>query len=184
MKKYLITFLAPIVWTIIIFISIGIANGNRFTAVYQPATQIPGYEAKPAFYNVQTSPDLNWEKTDSFGRLLGYIFLAIMWVMSIVVSRDGHLGKRTNDPSREQQAAKSRQALGLAMIGVPLLLSIIFFFANYSSSYANNYKQVDEQTFNQWVQDGKVEKKGEKTYIDATDDEVLKHLFDDHRWTK
>lgn len=179
MKKFLSIFLLPIIWTAIFFIAIGIAQGKRFTVNYNSPTEIAA-----GVYNVQTSPDLNWERTESFGRKLAWLFLGAMWVAVWFVATDRHLGKNTGDHETEQKAQQSRPKLGMLMVYAPLVLSAVFFFANYSSSYVSNYVQVDKPTFDSWLQEGKIEKKGEKTYVDATDEEVLKSLFQGKRWVR
>lgn len=176
MKKLKIgSFLAAIVWTVImVFAVVHNASNDRFTV-----THFEGIG-----YKVEASPSWAWDQSKGFGRTLGWVFLAGMWVMTFVVAADLHLGKRTNDPSREQQAARAANTKGFLMVGVPLLLSVIFFFANYSSIYSNNYVQVSDSQFTQWQSDGKIEKKGEKTWVDATEDNVLLHAFDNKQVIK
>lgn len=180
-------FVIAAAWTIFIVVSVIHNNSNhRFTVVHQTETSIKGYENQVGFYNVYTSPALNWERTASFTRTLGWIFIAVMWVAFVIVMADGHLGKKTGDPTLEHKAEKIAWVKGLALIFTPVILSAVSFFANYSSAYDQNFVQVDEGVFTQWVSEGKIEPKGKegKVYVDATDDKVLLHLFDNKRWIK
>jgi len=173
------SFVVAIAWTAtIIFAIVHNASNDRFSVTHFQGSQIAGYEAKLPYYNVQNSTSIAWDNSGGIGRTLGYLFLGLMWAATFFVATDRHLGKNTGDPVKEIKAQKSRPVLGIILIAIPLLLSIVFFFANYSSTYVSNFVSVEEQTFNQWVQDGLVEKRGENTYVDASEDNVLLHLFD------
>jgi len=172
------SFIVAIVWTVIMLFAVAHNSSNeRFVVTHFQYHQTPGYAAVPAYYQISGSPSIAWDKSAGFGRTLGYIFLGLMWVMTYIVATDRYLGKNTGDPDKERKAEKTRPVLGIFMIGVPLLLSLIFFFSNYSKEYTGVPVSVDEQTFNQWVQDGKIEQKGEKTWVDGTGDKVLLNLF-------
>lgn len=163
------SFIIASAWTcILIFSVIHNTSNNRFPVTYVQEQSMPGYETREAFYSVQVSPAWAWDK--SGGHFLGYLFLAIMWTAFFAVASDLHL--------KFTRKGKGAGALGTALIGLPLLLSVIFFFSASSNVFANNYIGVPEKQFQQWEADGKIEQKGENTWVDATADKVLWHSFD------
>src|SRR5574339_498815 len=159
----LIQILIPALWTLIIVGCIQyVKNNKRF-----PVTFFKGLN----HVRVEASPSLCWSKRKSLAVIIGYAFLAVMWLAFILLSTD-----IVGFPEKSKGA--------IYMVGAPTLLSIISFFAGYSSRLANNYATVDKIEFENWERLGYIERKGEKDYVDATDNNVLLHQFDDKQWIK
>lgn len=157
-----IQILIPSIWTVIILGCIlYVKNNKRF-----PVTFFSGSD----YVKVESSPSLSWSRTSSLAVLLGFIFLAIMWAVFIVLA--------TNIITFPE---KSNGATW--MVAAPTLLSLIFFFSGYSSRLVNNYVNVDRNEFGKWERDGLIEKKGEKDYVDVNGDKLL-HAFDNKQWIR
>jgi len=174
-KKDVLSFTALIVGLIftvgICFAVVHTCLNDRFPVEQFKEVVRPGYETAPAATAVHISPSLAWEKTPDFPKALGAIFIVAMWVGIWIVSTDRHFSKNKSPNDA------GGQNIGVAFLLVfgPLILSAVCFFGWYSGKFANNYVSIEKQRFDNLLNTGAIEKKGEKTYIDKADS--LKTLF-------
>lgn len=172
-KKDVLSFTAVIIGLIftvaIIFAVVHTAANERFPVEQFKEVVRPGYETATAQTSVHISPSLAWDATPDFPKALGVIFLVAMWVGIWIVSTDSHLSKK--------EKSKDKENIGIAFLLTfgPLILSAVCFFGWYSGKFANNYVSIEKPRFENLINTGAIEKKGEKTYIDKTDS--LKTLF-------
>jgi len=158
-------FLIAAIWTAIMVFSLIHNNSNkRFTVTHFQETEL-----QKEAYKVDVSPALAWDYAKGFHRTAGWIFLLVMWGAFFVVATDIYLKVFHDD----------KRTIGMLLIFSPLVLSVSFFFANYSSIKSNNYVNVPAAQFKQWESERKIEQKGENTWIDKSADKVLLHSFDD-----
>ena len=137
-------------------------TNNRFTI-----TEFQSTELQAAAYRVDVSPAWAWEQTGGAARTFAYIFLVIMWVAIFLVAGDFHL-----------RFGSEKSTAGKWMITMPLVLCVALFLGGSSNVTANNYEQVSAPKFSEWVANGDIDKKGERTWVDASESKVLWHLFD------
>lgn len=146
-------------------------QNERYSVEFFKGSNHKYYENTPDAAQIQVSPALAWKHTPVINKVLGWLFLGLMFVGIFIVDNDYHLGKKKpNDPGG--------QGNGLAslIVGIPLVLCTVFFFAGYASRYSNNYTVVERSQFDSWLSTGAIEKKGEKTYIDKAD--TIRPYFD------
>jgi small-conductance mechanosensitive channel len=172
-KQEVLSFSAVIlglIFTIgIVFAVVQTSANERFPVEQFKKVVRPGYETAPAATAIHISPSLAWDKTPGFPKALGVIFLVAMWIGIYVVSADRHLSKK------EKAADKENIFVALLLTFGPLILSAVCFFGWYSGKFANNYVAIEKQRFDNLVNTGAIEKKGEKTYVYKSDS--LKTLF-------
>lgn len=146
------------------------ASNKRFSVEFFQGVDREGYEDLSESAKIQVSPDVAWDHVGGGWKFAGWACLVLTWVAIIFVSTNGHQGnKRANDPGGD------RTGLGIAIILAPVIFCCAFFFGGYSSKYVSNYESVDKVRFDEWVESGAIEKKGEKTYVDNAD--TLRNLF-------
>jgi hypothetical protein len=171
MKKNLLLIIALIFTGFIVFSVIHNNSNVRHSVEFFSGSKFEGYENTEPSAVIDVSPAIAWQHTSGFLKALGWIFLAAMWVGFWYVATDRYLGK-TNSRGGGDRAFLAY----LVTIG-PMILSIIFFLSAYSSGLTSNSVAVQRERFDGWLKSGVVEKRGEKTYVDADGSDTLKNLF-------
>jgi len=146
-------------------------TNHRHNVEFISGSDFDGYMNTPAMAQVNISPAIAWDSVKTSTKTVGTFFLVLMWVGMWLVGSNFHV-KFTRGKS-----ASSGFWLGFAMIVVPLILSCVFFFSAFSSRYANNSVAVKKEAFDLWIQNGEVEQRGEKTYVDVNGSTRLSGLF-------
>lgn len=157
--------IAALAFTIILLFSVFVTWTNqRHNVEFFSGSNFNGYEQTPPVAQIQISSALAWEHTSTATKVIGFIFLGLLWLAIWFVDNDKHLGKKKpSDPGGD------RNGLAAFLILIPLVLSAAFLFGGYSSKYSNNYVSVEKIRFDEWLKTGAVEQRGGKTYIDKAD---------------
>jgi NADH:ubiquinone oxidoreductase subunit 5 (subunit L)/multisubunit Na+/H+ antiporter MnhA subunit len=178
MNKNVAVIIGAIFTAFIVFALIHNTSNNRHSVEFFSGSNFSGYEQTPPAAQVDVSPAIAWKEHTPGGlKFLGWFFLAAMWAGLFYVSMDFHI-KKTGGEKKENTG------LAYLVIAGPLLLSIVFFFAAYSSGQSSNSVSVLRSRFDGWVQTGAIKQKGEKTYVDASGSDTLKNLFTNKIWIK
>lgn len=143
-----------------VFAILHVMNNNKFHVVYIDNN-----------VKVEPSPSLVWDVTKNIWRIVGYVFFAIMWIVTILLIS----GKLIGD---------DKGKLGMLFVGIPLLASVICFFAGYSSKLVNNYVSVSITQFNAWIGGGFISEAGQDKFVDKVKNGKLFNLFEGRNWIK
>lgn len=177
MNKHAFFIIGAIFTAAILFGVIHNTANKRHSVEFFSGSNFSAYEQTPPAAQIDASPAIAWKHTSGGLKALGWIFLVIMWAGLWFVYKDGHITNSGN-------SKKINVGLAYAITGGPLLLSMVFFFAAYSSGVSNNSVTVERSRFDGWVQTGAIKQKGEKTYVDANGSDTLKNLFVGKNWIK
>lgn len=152
--------LVPIAWTVIMLIAyLSVRLNRRFTITFLDNNA-----------RVDPSPSLVWSSTKKISAVIGFILFALMWVLFFLVSNDAFVGLESE-----------RSNVGNYMIFGSAALSIVFFFAGYSSRLTNNFVVVDRKQIDAWENQGLIKEVRDNTFVDMNGDRLL-HLFDNKEW--
>lgn len=171
MKKNYLIIIGLIFTGFILFGVIHNKTNNRHSVEFFSGSHFTNYENYGPSAKIDVSPAIAWEHTSGLLKTLGWLFLVVMWGGVWYVATDRYLGKTNN------QGGGNRYFLAYLVTIGPLVLSLIFFLSAYSSGLTANSAAVERSRFDGWLKSGVVEKRGEKTYIDAEGSDTLRNLF-------
>ncbi len=177
MNKHAFIVVASIFTVFIVFGVIHNTTNKRHSVEFFSGSNFSGYEQTVPAAQIDASPAIAWDHTSGFLKALGWVFLGLLWVGCWYVGTDRHLGK-VNSGGGE------KKGLAYLFTAGPLILSVVFFFAAYSSGQANNSISVERSRFDGWVQTGAIKQRGEKTYVDGKGSDTLTNLFKGKDWIK
>lgn len=176
MKKNAMYLIGLIFTALIVFGVFHNAANTRHHVEFFAGSNFQGYENFGPSAKIDASPAIAWKQTSNFPKAMGWIMLAVMVWGMWYVGTDRYLGgsKKKGDGV----------FLGYLFTAGPMVLSFLFFFIAYSSGSTSNSVGVERERFNDWLQTGAIEKRGEKTYVDAANSDTLKTLFINRKWIK